>query len=163
MEDHFTAVGALTEGSAAEGKVVLAVHCFKGSAFTMEMVKPALEVDDEAIIGGFGILAPKRSPKEIPLAPGDLTALNRHIEAAQAWISRSTPKASGIVVALLGPAWVAFWLGMRMNRRALKGRVDFREYDSAASRYVLSAVVAAAGDAVAVGSAEAAVLGGGAG
>lgn len=134
--DHFTRVGPLTAGTDAAGRVVLAVQCWKGLGFSMAQVKAAAPSPDEAIVAGFAIQAPDRSRLEAPMTGAELRALNRHVEAAQAWIAENVPNRRGVVVALGGPAWVAFWLGHRMNRRAGFGRVDFHNFDNATMTYV---------------------------
>jgi hypothetical protein len=134
--DHFTAVGPLPGAYEAHGRALLVVHCMKGIPPATEQVMPALAAAGEALMGGFGIVAPERSKEEHPLVSGDLVALNRHVEAAQAWLGGAMARSSGLVVTLLGPAWVAFWLGMRLNRRAFAGRVDFWEFDADSAGYV---------------------------
>ena len=134
--DHFTQVGPLSEGSKAEGRVLLAVLCAGEYRISMEQVAPVSAAADEAIVAGYGIQAPGRSQTDAPMTEGDLPVLNRHVEAALAWIAENVPNRRGVVVALAGPAWVAFWLGQRLNPRAGLGRVDFRNFDIDTMRYV---------------------------
>lgn len=64
------------------------------------------------------------------MTEAELLALNRHVETAQSWIAKNVPNRRGVIVALAGPAWVAFWLGRRLNRKAGFGRVDYHYYST---------------------------------
>jgi hypothetical protein len=68
-----------------------------------------------------------KNKSEHPLGPAELPVIMRHVDDAFAWMGEHAPKRNGLVIPLACPAWLAFWVGHRINPNVW-GRVDFPNF-----------------------------------
>ena len=133
--DYFTEVGPPRRGSKQAKRVVLSVMPWQELVFTRKMVAPRSADPREAFSVFYPIHAPTRSRISQPMTKDELVVVLGHVDRALAWINRKCRDKSGLSVALAGPAWLAFWLGYRLNPRAQLGRVDYLDFDKDLGHY----------------------------
>ncbi len=129
VTDHFTEIGPPVRGSKKAKRVVLSVMPWQELVFTRKMVEPRSAEAHEAFSVFYPIHAPTRSRTSQPMTGDELLVVIAHVEHALAWFNRKCTDKTGLTVALAGPAWLAFWIGHRLNPRAKLGRVDYLDFD----------------------------------
>jgi len=135
VTDHFTEIGPPSRGSRQAKRVVLSVMPWLELVFTRNMVEPRSADPREAFSVFYPIHAPTRSRISQPMTGDELVVVLGHVDRAIAWMNRKCRDKSGLTVALAGPAWLAFWIGYRLNPRARLGRVDYLDFDKELGQY----------------------------
>ena len=123
--DRFEVVKPSRFGS---GRVALAIECSREYSYRDALLKPVLEAVGEPLYCSYLIHDPVRSQFEDPMLAEDLPVLLRHVEDVLKWIGDECPGLTGLVVAVGGPSWVAFWVGLRLNPNVCGLRIDFPNF-----------------------------------
>jgi hypothetical protein len=112
-------------GRAKVGRVALSIQCSNQYPYKEEMVLPLIEEEGSHLLCSYEIANQQESHKTGPMTAAEMVVLIKHLRAAGAWMKERCAAMDGLVVALGGPAWAAFWVGFELNPYALGVRVDY--------------------------------------
>lgn len=110
-------------GRERRGKIVISIQCSKDYSYADEMVEPLLTDEGSSLLCSYRIHH-KHSHREVPMKPKDLAILVKLVANALEWIRNECPDSDGLIVALGGPSWVAFWIANQLNAN-VRGRIDY--------------------------------------
>ncbi|MBK8230633.1 MAG: SIR2 family protein [Candidatus Eisenbacteria bacterium] len=120
-------------GRDRQGRMVLGVQCGGDYGFGDAIVEDMITEEGGRLLGSYGIVR-SEGHRTAPLVPTDLDGLMGRVDEALAWMAKERVTSQGLTVALGGPAWVAFWVGHRLNPNNFGHRLDFPNF--AGGRYV---------------------------
>jgi hypothetical protein len=109
------------------GRLALSLQCSKHYVRDDTSLATMVAVEPVDFLGTYMIRKSAHSHLEAPLSAADLPVLMRHVDRGLEWMNAQAPNTDGLVVAVGGPNWVAFWLGRRLNPTVC-GRVDFPNF-----------------------------------
>ena len=109
------------------GRVALSVRCSSGYPALKEQLKARVKAEGSTLLGTYEIV----NGSSAFMTDADLSVLLAHVRDAIAWMDGRCESMDGLIVALGGPAWVAFWVGRELNPYVFGGRVDFPNLVSA--------------------------------
>lgn len=115
------------------GRIVLGIQCSSDYGFENELVEAMVAEEGDWLLGSYGVVR-SESARARPLVASDLDGLMGQVEEALAWMAKERVTSQGLTVAIGGPAWVAFWVGNRLNPNNFGHRLDFPNF--AGGRYV---------------------------
>ncbi len=111
------------------GRLAIALHTSKEYPDQERSIAVILEAESMRLAGTYRIQNRAFSHRDVPLTPAELPVYLQHLEAALDWRKREFPEGDGgLVVALACPAWLAYWVGHRLNPNVTRGRIDFPNY-----------------------------------
>ncbi|HEY0136606.1 MAG TPA: SIR2 family protein, partial [Nannocystis sp.] len=110
-------------GRERRGKVVLSILCSNEYPYNPSMVEPMITAEGAALLCSYRIQH-KRKHDDAPMDHADLTVLVGLVNRALVWIKDRCPDSDGLVVAMGGPTWAAFWVARALNAN-VRGRIDF--------------------------------------
>jgi len=110
-------------GRERRGKVVLSILCSNDYPYEEDMIEPMLTAEGASLLCSYKIQH-KRKHDDAPMDHADLTVLVGLVNRARVWIRDNCPNSEGLVVAMGGPTWAAFWVARELNAN-VRGRVDF--------------------------------------
>lgn len=123
-EDVFTCTLPAREGD--RGVAVISIRCSEEHQHPEPEICSFVEGDGSELLGTFDIQY-CRNHRRHPLRDEHLLPLLDHLHKAQVAVSRTSGQRSSLVLALAGPAWMAFWVGTALNPRVC-GRIDIPNY-----------------------------------
>jgi hypothetical protein len=113
------------------GRLAIAVHASKEYPDKEQSIAELLAAEQVRLVGTYKIQNLKSSHRVNPLTPAELPVYMGHLEAALDWRKQAFPQGRGLVMAIAGPAWLAFWIGHRLNPNVVGGRIDFPNHGEA--------------------------------
>jgi len=106
------------------GRIALVVRCSIDYLYLEDPLAERVAAEGANLLCSYKITYSKSHKKE-PMVATDLAVLLDHVRDALSWMGEEEVEADGLVVAIGGPAWVAFWIGLELNPYTLGDRVDF--------------------------------------
>lgn len=131
--DQFVPKGPVDAHGQA-GKVVLSVRCGSDYKYEQTWVQPLVEDEGDALICSYEVARP-HSHMADPMVADDIGVLIGHVETATAVLKVKCQRHHGLVLAIGGPSWAAFWVAHRLNPNVHR-RIDLPNYRAADSTYV---------------------------
>jgi len=106
------------------GRVALSIRCSSGYPALKGQLEARVKAEGSRLLGTYEIVSGSQH-KKVPMTDADLSVLLEHVRSAFTWMDERCESMDGLIVALGGPAWVAFWVGQELNPYVFGGRVDF--------------------------------------
>lgn len=114
-------------GRERSGRVVLSLRTSREYHFQEAQVESLITDEGGRFLASYEIADEVHSHFKHPLDDVDLQEIIRHVEDAIGFFAEECPDASGLVLALACPSWVAFWVANRLNPRVV-GRLDLPDF-----------------------------------
>jgi len=106
------------------GRIALVVRCSSDYPYLEDRLAERVAAEGAELLCSYKITY-TQSHKKAPMVATDLAVLLDHVRDALSWMGAEDVEADGLVVAIGGPSWVAFWIGLELNPYTVGDRVDF--------------------------------------
>jgi len=109
------------------GRLALVVRCSIDYPYLEDRLAERVAAEGANLLCSYKITS-RESHKSMPMIATDLAVLLDHIRDALAWMAEEDVETDALVVAIGGPTWAAFWIGLELNPYTLGYRVDFPNF-----------------------------------